>query len=267
MHTFFSARLVLALGFAASLAACSAPRLQVTPRISRLEFDGQVAAEASGATLVDNDVRDDLGLTETSSEFGARADLAFVGNTLTLAWQPSSFSGDGTLSGQLSKGGVTLPAGTNVATSLDLDMTSGVWTFDFVPSETVDLGIGLGVHLLDFHSTLRSTDVGTPGTIVLDEAIPVPVLAARAGVTFGDLDLSALASGLKYSQGSDDVTVFDVDLMARWRLVGLFDDRLAASLAAGWRRTDVELDYTDGNDHTAADVSLSGLYYGLSFGF
>ena len=131
-------RLPLFLALLPFLGACSAPHLEVMPRIQRAELSGSFAGNASGVPLASNDLVDDLGLGETSDEFGARADLVLGGGTFTFAYSPASFSGDGTLSGDLSDGGTTIPAGTAVATDLRMDVASVVWTHDFVPGDAFE---------------------------------------------------------------------------------------------------------------------------------
>lgn len=267
MRTSALARTALLLALSAALGACSAPRVDLIPRIGNMQFGGTVAADTTGVSLTSNNVRDDLGLDKKSNELGGRADLAFGGSVVTLAYSPASFDGNGTLHGQLTRDGVTLPVGTNVASKIKLDVGSLVWTQDLIPSDTVDLGVGLGAHVIDFHSTLTSTDVGTPGSIDLKETLPVPVLAARAALKFGAFDVSALGSGMQAKYNGDDATFFDIDLMARWRFLGGSSGHLSGAAVVGWRKTDVKLDYTDGSDHTEANVNVSGLYYGLSLGF
>jgi hypothetical protein len=250
-----------------ALGACSSPRLDLIPRIEQAKFGGSIAASTSGGALTSNDVQDALGLGETSSEFGARADLSFGAGKWTFAYSPASFSGNGTLTADITQGGTTISANTPVATDLKMDLGSAIWTYDFFPGDTVELGIGLGAHVLDFHSTVTSTDTKASGTVTLDQPIPVPVLAARAGVVFGPFDVSALVSGLKVNTSSADATFLDADLMGRWRFMGGVGGRLSGAAVLGWRKTDIKLDYTDGADHTDADLNISGIYYGLSIGF
>ncbi|HKC52764.1 MAG TPA: hypothetical protein VKF60_18390 [Myxococcota bacterium] len=245
------------------LGACSAPRVEVMPRIQRAELGGSFAGNSSGVTLAKNDVVSDLGLGETSDEFGARADLVVGGSTFTFAYSPASFSGNGTLNGDVSQGGTTIPAGTAVATDLKMDVGSAIWTHDFVPGDAFELGLGLGVHWVDFHSTM--TD-GT-NTETFDQVAPIPVLALRGGAAFGPFDVSALVSGIKAKASGDEFTFLDTDLMGRWHFFGGVAGALSGALILGWHRTDVELDYTDSSDHIDANFNVSGLYYGLSIGF
>ncbi len=263
MRTNTALRFASLLAGLSSLAACSAPRFDVIPRVQEAKLGGTIGATTTGMSVTSNDVANDLGLNQTESEFGARADLAFGAGKWTFAWSPASFSGNGTLNVDVTNGGVTIPAGTAVASDVKMNVGSAIWTFDFVPGDTVELGLGLGVHALDFSGTV--TD-GTD-TVHLSKTLPVPVLAGRAGVAFGPFDVSALVSGLHVATGGDSATFMDTDLMGRWRFFGGVDGHLSGALVVGWHKTDVKIDYTDSSDQVNADLNVSGIYYGLSFGF
>ena len=58
MQTHFAVRLLMPLALAISFAACSSPRLHVIPRISRLEFDGLVAADGFVVVIGEGEGRD-----------------------------------------------------------------------------------------------------------------------------------------------------------------------------------------------------------------
>jgi hypothetical protein len=251
----------------ACLGACSAPQLDVMPRVSQSKLDGTVSVQGGGMSIADNDLDKDLGLGETSTEFGGRADLDFGGETVTLAYSPGSFSGNGTLKSDIDYNGTTIPAATNVASSVDLNLGSLLWTHDFVPSDTVEAGIGLGVQYVDFKSRVTSTDAGTPGTVDLSESVPLPVLVVRGGVAFGPVDFSALASGVEANYNGNDAKLFDLDVLARWRILGNSSGHLSGALIVGFHHTKVDADYTNNSDRVKADMTVSGMYYGLSIGF
>jgi hypothetical protein len=263
MRTRPNLRSTAGLALLALLGACSTPRLEVMPRVQEAKLGGTIGAGTTGMTIPNNDIDSDLGLGQSSSEFGGRADLSFAAGTWTFAYAPASFSGSGTLNADITNGGVTIPAGTAVDSNVKMDIGSVLWTHDFIPGDNFELGLGLGAHLLDFKGTI--TD-GT-NTLSFDQSAPVPVLALRGGAAFGAFDVSALLSGMQFKSGSDDATFFDADVMGRWRFLGGVEGHLSAALVVGWRKTDVKLDYTDGADHVNADLNVSGIYYGLSVGF
>lgn len=244
------------------LGACSAPRVDVMPRVQHASLGGSFAASASGVGSMSNDV-EDLGLGASSDEFGGRVDFVVGGSTFTFAYSPASFSGDGTLNADISEGGTTIPAGSNVFTDLKMDMGSVIWTHDFIPGSAFELGLGVGAHWVDFNSTI------TDGvdTLTFDQSIPVPVIALRGGAVFGSFDVSALLSGIQVKTGGDEASLFDADLMARWRFFGGIAGELSGALLLGWHMSDAEVDYTDSGDHVDANFDVSGVYYGLSVGF
>lgn len=243
-------------------AACSTPSFDITPRISNMKFEGTIAAGATGVPLQENDVDSNFGLGETSRMLGGRIDADFGSPTLTFGYTPMEFEGDGVVQANISHDGQVITAGQPVHSEVDLQVYSLLATFDLVPSDTVELGIGLGVHSAHFESTIR----GVTDTVSLDETAPIPVLAARAGVVLGPVDLSALASGLKIRVDGDDASYLDLDLMARLRFFG-DKGKLSGALVAGWRKIDLDLDFEDGTDSIEADLGFEGFFYGLSLGF
>jgi hypothetical protein len=263
MPTSSPVRLAFLLALFSGLGACSAPRVDVMPRLMQAKLDGTLAASNGGGSLTSNDLADDLGMDETADELGARVDMVLGGSTFTFSYAPASFSGSGTLTGDITHGGTTITAGTNVTTDSDLNVSSAIWTHDFVPGENLELGLGLGVQVLDFSAKL----VSATDTVTFDQTIPLPVLAGRAGAAFGPFDVSALVTGMGGTYSGNDGSFVDLDLMGRWRFFGGVAGELSGSLVLGWKKTDVKLDYEDGSDRTKGDVNISGIYYGLSIGF
>lgn len=249
---------------AAALAGCSAPRLAVEPRVARPSVSGHIAVADPGEPLAPNDVEGDLDLEEDDAAPGLRADLEFGSPHVVLAWSRSENGGDGTLTGQISDDGVVLPAGTDVATSVDLGLYSALVTFDLVPSEAFELGVGFGLHVADLEATVVSSDAGNPGTVRLDTTIPIPVLALQAGFEVGRFEVSGLVSGLYYAADGDEATFYDIDLGARFRVLG---ESSSLWLAAGWRYTRLDAEYEDSDDEADVDLRLSGPYLGLTVSF
>ncbi|MCY2959892.1 MAG: hypothetical protein NTY35_06970 [Planctomycetota bacterium] len=257
-------RVLVATLLAAALAGCSAPRLAVEPRVARPSVSGHVASAAPGDPLTSNDIAGDLNLEEDDAAPGVRADLEFGSPHVVLAWSRSENEGDGTLTGQIADDGVVLTAGTDVATSVDLGLFSALVTFDLVPSETFELGLGFGLHVADLEADVVSREVGNPGRVRLDTTIPIPVLALQAGAEFGRFEISGLLSGIYYAADGDEATFYDVDLGARFRILG---ESVAGSIAAGWHYTRLDAEYADSNDNADVDLRLSGPYLGLTISF
>ena len=258
----FFAPLLLAAPAALTLAAgCSTPRLDVTPRYGTFDIDGEVGIEDAGSgTMVRADIGE-TGLEKDDSVFGARVDFDWGPSHVVVSAQQSTHDGDGTLDTEISSGGVVIPAGAAVASDLELGLYTGAYTFDFFPTDLLELGLGLGLSYVDLQASFQ--DKGTGERIATDEAVPLPVLAARLGTRFWRIDASLQGSGLAWSYDGDDILLIDLDLMVKLRLLG-GEDHLAGHLTAGYRWVQLELDYDDGSDAAEADLTFDGPYVGLT---
>ncbi len=252
--------LVLALACAA-LASCSAPQFTVAPSLGRFEPEGDVSyidtTQPLPATL-DNSV-EDLDLAESENTLGVRADFKFGLPHLTLSTQASSWDGNGTLNADF--GGI--PASTAVDTELDLALHRLALTFDVLPSDMFELGLGFGVTVADVEAQV--TDSGNTLTESADEIAPLPVLALRAGVRVWRLDFEALLSGMSIDYDGDEATYLEADLNAKLALFGA-PGSANGSLVVGWRQIDLDVEYDDGDAAAAVDLSFSGPYFGLQLG-
>lgn len=256
--------LPIAAAVTALAGACSAPRFAVEPRVGQSEVSGHLASSAPGDPLQKNDVEGALNLDQDDSAPGLRADLEFGSPHVVVAWSRTQNDGEGQLTGQMSDDGVILPVGTDVATDVDLDVYTAIVTFDLLPTETFELGIGLGVHVIDLDATVVSLDGLNPGTIDLQTTVPIPVLALQAGFEVGRFEVAGLFSGMQYASDGDEATFYDLDVGARFRILG---EGVTGSITAGWRMTRLDARYEDEDDNADVDLELSGPYVGLSIGF
>jgi len=251
-----AAALVLLLSSCVSVSAI--------PRFGRLDLDGEVGInDASSGSSASNSISD-TGLDDDRSVPGARVDLEAAGMTTTFQLSSSSHGGTGTLTADLDDGTTSIPAGSTVRSDLDLLLGEAIVTWDFVPGDTVELGLGFGATLFDVDAQFQ--DTGSGDTISTDEVLPLPLLAARVGVALGDFDVSLLAGGFAIEIDDDDATFVDVDLMARWKVFGAAGRRVGA-IVLGYRHVELDLDYDDDDAAVELDLELSGPYLGFSLGF
>lgn len=239
------------------LAACSAPRFEATPSYGFTKLSGDFAI-ATGSVSSTNDLKD-LGLDDQEGSPGARVDLSWGSPHLTIAVAQMNTDGTGTTTADLTQGGVTINAGTNVDSSVDLTYGTAVVTFDFVPSDAVEVGIGFGAEAASVQTKVKPTGLGAG--IDTDESAPVPVLALRAGVDLGPIAIDGLLTGIKIDYSGDSLTFYDLDLRARWEM---FEH---AHLLVGYKRWKVDLDYEDGADNVQLDVTADGPYLGVVIAF
>lgn len=263
MRHSFSAGCLLLLA-----SSCGTPHLAVLPHGGNLEPEGDIAASGSMGTLgfSGSNSLEALGFQEDEGVPGVRVDVSSGATHWTFAYQQSEHGGTGTLEAEISDEDVVIPAGSQVDTIFDMGLGEVLLTFDVIPSDTVELGLGLGATVLDLD--LAVTDSVTGETFDPDkEVFPVPLLALRVGVQFWRIDLQALLGGIDVTYEGDRVALYDFDAFARLSLFGEAE-RAHGALIVGYRYLDLDVDYDndDGTESVAADITFDGPYIGLSLG-
>lgn len=238
-------------------AACAAPQLEITPHFGTSKLSGDVAV-STGSVAATTGI-DDIGLDGSESTPGVRVDAKWGSPHLSVSLEQTKYSGSGATTVDLTQGSTTIPAGTNVDSDFDLTYGNALITFDFLPTDMFELGIGLGVEAAKLKTELNATTLNR--SISTDESVPIPVLAARAGVNFGKFSIDGTISGIKIDYSGDNLEFYDLDLRARWQA---FEH---AHFLVGYRRWDVNLDYEDGSDNVKLDVVSAGPYFGVVIAF
>jgi hypothetical protein len=247
---------------AALLASGCAPTLGVTPRYGNFDLSGDFAISSTGITATSD--LESAGIEEDDSVPGVQLDFKWGSPHLVLDLQSSEHGGDGTLDADISSGGVTIPAGADVSSDVDLAIYNAILTFDLLPSD-FELGIGFGAALVDVDAAFTEIG-GSSGMIETDETFPIPLLAARAGFEIGRFGASASLAGMSLEIDDDEGTYLDLDAQLRYRLFG-GDDHLRGSLMVGYRRIGLDAEYEDGSDDVEFDVTFDGFYFAFNFQF
>ncbi len=246
---------VLALSL---LGACAAPQFQLAASYGELTPKGDVSLVNGGGATANNSL-DDLGLDSAEATPALRADFKWGVPHLTLATQSSSWDGNGILS--VDFGGIG--TGTAVDTELELALHRSVLTFDLVPTDLFELGLGFGVSLIDIKGSVDESAGALSENF--DESLPVPVLAARIGGKLWKLDCELLLSGLKVDVDGNSATYLETDLNARYSIFGA-PGELGGGIIAGWRQVSLQAAYDDGSDAVDLDLTFSGPYLGVQLG-
>jgi hypothetical protein len=248
-------------------AGCSTPSVTLFPRAALLKPDGEFAAAdvSSGGSLSATSDTDALGIDDDETVFAPRADLDFGRWHLTVDHFGMSSDGTGTAEAQIEFDGVTIPQGDTVDTDLDVSMTSATFCFDFLPAPNAELGIGVGVVLADLSADITSQTLTQ--TASTEEQVPLPVIAARAGVDFGRFSIGALVRGFDIEIDDVEASYLDLDAHARYDLFRATDSRLRGGLVLGWRVVGVDARFDDGASTIDADIEYSGPYAGIAFTF
>ena len=231
--------------------ACGAPRIDVAPRYGQVELEGDLAIGSGGASL------EQAGLGDEEDALGLQADFKWGSPHLSISTQSSEHSGSGTLDAGLGLGGVTIPVGASVDSDLDLGLHQGILTFDLVPTDTLELGLGFGVAAVDFDARFRSATE----TVETDQFLAVPVVAVRGVVRVWRLEVGALVSGMQADIDDESIDVLDLDARVLLRFPG--GSGIAGHLMLGYRWQELSLEYEDSNEDIELDTDFRGPYLGL----
>jgi hypothetical protein len=242
-----------------TLPSCGAPSASVTPFIASVGIDGDLAVGDGAGTSVASTFQD-LGLDDNEAVVGGIVRLNFAGAELSVAGYGVDFSGTGTATGDFEYQGSVISAGTDLASDISLDTARALFTWDIIPLDGLDLGLGFGATLLDLD--LRLQEIGGAGTTITSkELIPVPLLAARAAWTWGPVDLRADAGGLVIEYDESEASLFDIGVSAS---VDLFK---VGNLVVGYKTVKIDAEYSDNDALIDTDLDLDGYYMGVQFSF
>jgi hypothetical protein len=242
--------------------ACSTPVIDVAPQAGRLSIDGDIGIGSQSVSGTSSTSA--LGLETDDFVPEVRVDVDWDMPHLTVSGLWSDNSGQGALQAPMSQGGVTIPSGTSVDSEFQLGLYEGVITWDFVPDDSIEAGVGFGLALIDLQSGFTSLANGDE--IFTDETLPVPLLSGRLGWTWERVELSALVSGVGIDYGGEQASFLDADLRVDVRVLGR-ENRTQGLITAGWRFLSSSLDYDNDTEAVDANIRMNGPYVGLVLRF
>lgn len=242
--------------------SCSVPSLRVAPRYGTFDMTGDFGIQTGAVSDVPTADLETAGVSKDDGFLGVKAELDIGAPVFTISTQVTDHSGSGVLDTDLSSGGDSISAGTPVDNDIQFGLHQFAATFDFVPGDTIDVGLGLGVTVADLNATM------TDGveTLSTDELLPIPVLALRGQTVLGRFEASAMISGMAVELDGNELQFIDYEVEARWRLFG-GDKHLAGEIGAGYRGVDLSVDFEDDGDSVSADFLLQGPYVQFAFSF
>ena len=246
-----------------ALGACAVPAVYFTPRVSQIGIDGEFGIQERP----DLDARasaDTFGMDGDSSVLSGRVDLLAVGHGTSSA-RHSAHDGEGTAAdAELSNRSVTISVGDPVRSEINFSAYSEAWTFDLIPGDAIEFGLGLGVTALDVAASFL--DQLTSASVRNDELVPIPDLIGRMGANFGAVEVSRRVSWIDLAHEDTPASSIDIDAMARLRISG-DSKRFSGYVAAGYRFLDVEAEFEDGSNSVGIDAEFNGPWVGLSVSF
>ncbi len=247
---------------AALASSCSAPAFDVAPRYGSFDLEGHfgITSNPNGEVPVSDMNR--AGIDKDEGFLGLKAEIDVGAPVFTFSTQQTNHGGSGVVDNDLMSGGDMIAAGTAVDSDVDFGLHQLAATFDFVPGDTFDVGLGLGITIADLDAVMT----GGGDTIDVDRTLPIPVLALRAKVDLGDFEATGMISGFDISVDGEKLDFVDMELAAQYRLFG-GDDRLAGSIGAGYRIVNLGVEYEDDGDRIDTRFRFKGPYVAFVFGF
>jgi len=247
--------------FATVLCASSCqltPAFNVMPRFTHMSLQGSFGVASGGAT--GSSSTNDLGLVEENLAAFPQAEVSWGGAHLTVNALDTFYEGQGTVQADMDLDGVTLASGENVDSAFDMQMASAVMTWDMIPTDLAELGLGMGVTYTDVFTNVTSQSNPTQ-FIQTEEAAPIPVLALRAGTSLGPVLLSGAVSGLDLGFDDNEFSLTDFDLNAS--LPFFKGIRLRGYMTLGYRELTTRAQYSDSVSDVDLDFELGGPYFGI----
>jgi hypothetical protein len=224
---------------------------------ARLEGDIALDASSGGRNLstIRADVRDDLGLDDSGS-IAAGVDLQLPIGRISASYMRYSEEGTGTLTRSFGD----IPAGTSVATDVDVDNVKAFWSFDLLDTGIVRVSPGVGVDYFSIDTTVRSISaLSAFERIAVD--VPMPMLFLEGEVSFGPFSAEAEAGWMSLDLGDVQGTLIDIDTRLVWHAVGPLD------VFGGYRWIEVDSDGNADGQRYDVDVVLRGFYFGGGVSF
>lgn len=198
-----------------------------------IDPDGRFAGEDGGvATEVDFD--DDLSFDE-SDNIVAEAALQLGRFRISAGYLPLDFSGSGTLNRDITFGGQTFSANTDVVSDVEIELYDFGLAFHILDVDDgpvrLQLGPEVAVKIADVDMSIRETSGGNQESV--DGVAPVPTIGGRGRLAFGDY--LGIVGRVGYLE-IDDNSFLDADVQIEFSplpLIGVF---------AGYRYIDVDVD-------------------------
>ena len=243
---------------AAMTASCTAPSVSVMPFVAINSLDGSVAT--SGGGISSSTDLGTLGVGDSETGIGGRFDFVGPNSQWSITHATSKFAGNGTMSAELDLGGTTFEQDVDVATNLDLAVTSLLWTHNWGLGDTAHFGLGLGVTSLGL--TMQVTEQTTKETGRMDETLPIPLIGLRLGGDIGPVRVEATYAFLKVDVDEGSISVTDMDIYGGLDVLGDM-----GTLVLGYRDFAFDASFEDTSDSANLDLQLGGPYLGVRFAF
>jgi hypothetical protein len=249
------------------LQACSAPKkVRLVARVGTLAIDGDLGAHSKGRDVGGKVSVGKLGLDDDDDEIRVlpRLDLDWEKLHLSIEGFTADYSGSGITTDDLAAGGIIIPDGVSLRSSLDAWLLRGTLVYDIFAREHFRFGLGGGAGVVHYEVGLDPS--AGSRKLSFDDTLPFPYLSAFITVPIANFEFSALVSGFSLEISDYDFTFVDVDPIVSYLLYAP-NDKLALRLAGGYRFLLVDYEFDDEYGRILTDLTFRGPHAGLMFDY
>lgn len=245
---------LLSLSLLAASAVLADETFSLKAGYASVEADGKFAGE-DGGTGTRIDFEGDLDFDDSDNAIIEGA-LQLGRFRFSAGYVPLEFSGNGTLTNDVTFDGQTFSSGSTVQSDVEIevfDLAAAFHVIDIDDGPTrLQLGPELSIKLSDVSMSVRDTSSGQRESV--NATVPIPTIGARGRLTIGDY--LGVVGRVGYLE-VDENSFLDTDVQVEYSplpLVGFF---------AGYRYVDVDLDESD----AVLQATFSGPYAGVLMRF
>lgn len=251
------------------LAGCTSPRVRTIGRVGTLAIDGDFDVQSASGLAKINLNAGRLGLDDDDDKavFEPRIDLDFGPFFAAIEILDVSYSGDGVAEASASLGpGTGITLGAPVASDLHATLSRAFFVVDVVPTDVVDIGIGVGVGFIDYELDVRNKT--SAGQLRATDDLAFPFLVGRVAAQFGRFEPELIVGGGAIEIDDEDVAYLDIDLALAFRLFGE-EGPVQGDFMIGYRYLLVQYGFEDRGGEVDIDLEFQGPFAGMviSIGF
>jgi len=245
-------------------ASHASPRVRAGLQAAFLDIEGNFGLQPSSNIITLTSDAKALGLKE-ETVFQPRVDFDWKDWHLWLIGFQADYSGSGTLEAKIQVGALPpIAKGTPVRTDAGFQYLTANFVYDLLPTDAVDLGLGLGGGLIHYELAFKSEV--SPISAGLDDTLPFVFPIARVAKEIGNLGLMGTIGGLAVELGAHDITYMQIDLGVHYRIFDQ-DKKLRGNVTLGYQYFDMDYVYEGQSSIGIIDVILSGPYLGVTLSF
>lgn len=185
-------------------------------------ISGKIRADNDQATGSTIDLKDNLGITESSIVPEVEGKIGFLGTSRwIISCSTASYDGEKIIANNLVFSGKTFLASETLKTQLDVSMVSAMYEFAPLPegvmaavtSTEPEMGLLLGLKY--FHTEAQITSNSTGSVVKETFGLPIPVIGLRVqGRIAENMQLESAGTWMKIRSSTTDVTLSWSDLYA-----------------------------------------------------